>query len=238
MCWNSPLPSKRRVWAKGNSPTTEGVDATPTAWDVEQFESAKHRGNGRINEKVVASGLQAKYCAQQQERRSAGPGLWATRGGVFHRELRQLTGIAGERLRQATLEVAGRLKHAHGDSCCLLTITVAPEPHGDKGVVVWPDRPEMIANRVVAPLAFRHGADAPPRIQLRTHQVVHNSLLVATAVLDIAIAIAVPVCVDPGERSPGFHLQLPYQCNVAGPALNLIEQDQEERRGVGSSIGG
>ena len=61
MCWNSPLPSKRRVWAKGNSPTTEGIDATPTAWDVEQFELAKHGGNGRINEKVVASRLQTKH---------------------------------------------------------------------------------------------------------------------------------------------------------------------------------
>src|SRR2546429_1665584 len=141
MSWNSPLPSKRRAWAKGNSPTTEGVDAAPTTWDVEQFELAKHRGNGRINEKVVASGLQAKHRAQQQERRSAGPGLWATRGGVFHRELRQLTGIAGERLGQATLKVGGSLQHAHGDSRCFLTITVAPEPHGDKGVVVRPDRP-------------------------------------------------------------------------------------------------
>ena len=87
-----------------------------------------------------------------------------------------MTGIAGERLRQATLEVGGRLKHAHGDSCCLLTITVAPEPHGDKRVVVWPDRPEMIANRVVATLAFCHGAYAPARIQVRAHQVAHNSL--------------------------------------------------------------
>src|SRR5256884_4533091 len=133
-------------------------------------------GDIRINEKVVANRLQAKYCAQQQERCPASPGLWATRGGVFHRELRQLTGIPCERLRQATLEVGGRLKHAHGDSCCLLTITVAPEPHGDKRVVVWPDRPEMIANRVVATLAFCHGAYAPPRIQVRAHQVAHNSL--------------------------------------------------------------
>src|SRR5207244_11534313 len=68
--------------------------------------------------------------------------------------------------------------------------------------------------------------------------VLQPRLRVAAAVLDIAIAIAVPVIVDPGERSPGFHLQLPYQCSIAGPALNLIEQDEEERRGVGSSIVG
>ncbi len=175
MCWNSSLPSKRRAWGKGNSPTTEGVDAAPTTWDVEQFELAKHRGDGWINEKVVASRLQAEHRTQQQERCPAGPGLWATRGWVFHRKLRQLTRIASERLRQTTLEVGGRLEHAHGDSCCFFTITVAPEPHGDKCVVVWPDRPEMIANRVVATLAFRHGADAPTRIQLGAHQVAYNS---------------------------------------------------------------
>src|SRR6266567_2804147 len=159
MCWNSSLPSKRRAWGKGNSPTTEGVDAAPTTWDVEQFELAKHRGDGWINEKVVASRLQAEHRTQQQERCPAGPGLWATRGWVFHRKLRQLTRIASERLRQTTLEVGGRLEHAHGDTC----------------VVVWPDRPEMIANRVVATLAFRHGADAPTRIKLGAHQVAYNS---------------------------------------------------------------
>src|SRR6266567_5482487 len=68
--------------------------------------------------------------------------------------------------------------------------------------------------------------------------VLQSRLRVAAAVLDVTIAIAVPVCVDPGERSPGFYLQLPYQCNVARPALHLIEQDEEERRGVGSSIVG
>src|SRR5712691_2420692 len=68
--------------------------------------------------------------------------------------------------------------------------------------------------------------------------VLQPRLLVAAAVLDIAIAITVPVIVDPGERSPGFHLKLPYKCSVARPALHLIEQDEEERSGVGSSIVG
>jgi hypothetical protein len=34
----------------------------------------------------------------------------------------------------------------------------------------------MIANRVVATLAFRHGAHAPTRVQSGTHQVTHNSI--------------------------------------------------------------
>src|SRR6266702_2716579 len=55
--------------------------------------------------------------------------------------------------------------------------------------------------------------------------VLQSRLRVAAAVLDVTIAIAVPVCVDPGERSPGFYLQLPYQCTVARPALHLIVQD-------------
>ena len=125
---------------------------------------------------MVASRLQAKHRSQKQERCSAGPGLWATRGWVFHRELRQFTRVASERLRQASLEGRGCLQHVHRHSCCLLAIAVAPEPQRDKRVVVWPDRPEMIANRVVATLAFRHGAYAPPRIQVRAHQVAHNSL--------------------------------------------------------------
>src|SRR6266568_9348147 len=65
---------------------------------------------------------------------------------------------------------------------------------------------------------------------------VHQSCLrVAAAVLDIAIAIAIPIFVDPGERSPGFHLQLPYKLSIASPALDLVEQDEEERRDVSSS---
>src|SRR6266581_1400841 len=68
--------------------------------------------------------------------------------------------------------------------------------------------------------------------------VLQSRLLVAAAVLDIAITIAVPICVDPGECSPGFHLKLPYKLSIAGPALKLIEQDEKQRRGVGSSIVG
>src|SRR6266496_168799 len=39
-----------------------------------------------------------------------------------------------------------------------------------------PDRPEMVADRVVAALALRHRAYAPPGIELRTHQVTYDSL--------------------------------------------------------------
>src|SRR6266516_1748136 len=66
--------------------------------------------------------------------------------------------------------------------------------------------------------------------------VLQAGLRVAAAVLDVAITIAVPVCVDPVQRSSGFQLQLPYQLSIASPALDLIEQDEEERRDVGSSI--
>src|SRR5713101_5569211 len=68
--------------------------------------------------------------------------------------------------------------------------------------------------------------------------VLQSRLLVAAAVLDIAIAIAIPIFVDPCECSSGFHLKLPYKLSIAGPALKLIEQNEKQRRGVGTSIVG
>ena len=55
-------------------------------------------------------------------------------------------------------------------------IAIASKPHRDKRVVVWPDRPDMIANRVITALAFGHGAYSPTRIELGAHQVAHNRL--------------------------------------------------------------
>ncbi len=172
LTWLYPVSHRRCI----DPPPTEGINAAPTSRDVQQFDPAQHPRQGRIDNKVVTNRLQAKHRAQKQERRPTGPGLRATCGWILHRKLRQFTPIAGERLRQAALEVGSSLEHVHRNPCSLLTIAVASEPHRNKGVVVWPDRTDMIPNRVVATLSFRHGAYAPTGIKFRAHQVTYKSL--------------------------------------------------------------
>ena len=58
---------------------------------------------------------------------------------------------------------------------------------------------------------------------------------VAPLVLDVAVAVAVAVAVDPAERRARLALERAHERAVAGPALVLLEQDQEQRRRVGAS---
>src|SRR5262249_23493018 len=55
-------------------------------------------------------------------------------------------------------------------------------------------------------------------------------------VLDVAVAVAVAEFVDPVDRSAGVGLKRAHQVSIASPAFVLIQQHQEERRGVTGAV--
>jgi hypothetical protein len=61
---------------------------------------------------------------------------------------------------------------------------------------------------------------------------------VARLVLDVAVPVEVAVVIDPVERGARVRLELADQVAVAGPALVLVEQDEEERGCVGRAVVG
>ena len=77
---------------------------------------------------------------------------------------------AGEHLGQAVLEVRCRGEDRGGDRARRLVVSVAREAGGDQRVVVRPDRPGVVAERVVAGLARAEGADAPAGVELLVEQ--------------------------------------------------------------------
>ena len=58
---------------------------------------------------------------------------------------------------------------------------------------------------------------------------------VAAFVLDVAVAVEVAAVLDPGQRSAGVALERADERVVAGPAVVLVEEDEEQRRRVGAS---
>ena len=52
-------------------------------------------------------------------------------------------------------------------------------------------------------------------------------------VIDVPVAVAVAVIVDPKQRGFRLHLQLFHQAPVPCPTLLLIEQDNEQRSDIG-----
>ena len=54
-------------------------------------------------------------------------------------------------------------------------------------------------------------------------------------VLDVAVAVEVAAVLDPGQRGAGVGLEGADQLVVAGPAVVLVQQHEEQRRGVGGS---
>ena len=68
--------------------------------------------------------------------------------------------------------------------------------------------------------------------------VLEPAQLVAALVLDVAVTIAVAVLVDPHQRGSRVRLELTDELGIAGPALVLVEQDEEERRRVGGAVVG
>ena len=57
-------------------------------------------------------------------------------------------------------------------------------------------------------------------------------------VLDVAVAVAVPEVVHPVQRGARVGFERAHQVHVAGPAFVLIQQHEEERRGVTGTVVG
>src|SRR5262249_13033367 len=55
---------------------------------------------------------------------------------------------------------------------------------------------------------------------------------VVPLILDVPVAVAVGMAVEPLERRSGVGLQLPHELRVPRPALVLVEQDEIRGRGV------
>src|SRR5205823_5511667 len=62
--------------------------------------------------------------------------------------------------------------------------------------------------------------------------VVSEPLRRTALVFEVAVAVEIPFLVDPVERPPLIWLEPSYEGGVCSPALVLVEQDQEELRGV------
>ena len=139
----------------------EGVDPAPAPRDVEQLQMADACGKRGVDDEMVADRLEAEHRAQEQERRACRPGLRAAGRRVLHRVLRQRPLVAAERLRQAAVEELGGVEDARGDLRRLLLEAVASQAPGDEGVVERPDGADVVADRVVAALAFGQRAHAP-----------------------------------------------------------------------------
>src|SRR5258708_37715705 len=83
----------------------------------------------------------------------------------------------------------------------------------------------------------------PPRSTLFPYTTLFRSVLqagagIAPAVLDVAVSIAIAKVIDPVQRSAGSPLQQAHDRGLARPALELVEQDEEERRDIGGAIVG
>ncbi len=66
--------------------------------------------------------------------------------------------------------------------------------------------------------------------------VLEAGLLVPPLVRDVAVALEVRVLVDPLQRGEGLVLEVANELSVAGPALVLVQQDDEQRRCVGRAV--
>src|SRR5947207_3903598 len=78
---------------------SEGVDPAPPPRDVQQLEAAEGVGDGRVDDEVVADGLEPEQGAQQEQGRPRGPGLGAAGRRVLHGVLRLVPRVAAESLR-------------------------------------------------------------------------------------------------------------------------------------------
>src|SRR5262245_29563837 len=65
--------------------------------------------------------------------------------------------------------------------------------------------------------------------------ILQTRLRIPPVVFDISVAVAIPPFVYPAKSSARRMLHLPHQLCVAGPALVLVEQDEEQGRRVGGA---
>ena len=107
--------------------TTERVDATPAARDIEELEVADRLRQRQVDDEVIAERLEAEHRPQQQERSARRPGVRAARSRVLDGVLRDGPVVAAEGLRQAPVEELRRIEDARRDLRGLVLEAVAPE---------------------------------------------------------------------------------------------------------------
>ena len=95
-------------------------------------------------------GLEAEQDLEQQHGRPGRPGLGPRRRRIGDRERRLVAREACEDLGQLVVEVPGRGEHVANDSVRLGPARVAREPPGDQRVVMGPDSPVVVRERVEA----------------------------------------------------------------------------------------
>src|SRR5262249_54340967 len=99
--------------------------------------------------------------------------------------------------------------------------------------------------RVALELARRARQSGQPAVAARDRAprvlpalVLQTGLLVAPLVGHVAVSLQVRVLVDPVERGARLVLEVAHEPAVAGPALVLVEQNDEEHRRVGAAVVG
>jgi hypothetical protein len=61
-----------RPWIRDvNETSTKGVDLPPPSGNVEELQVLNLSGQDRVNDQVVANGLETQHCADQEQRRTS-----------------------------------------------------------------------------------------------------------------------------------------------------------------------
>jgi hypothetical protein len=123
-------------------------------------------GDRRIDDETPILGLEPEHRPDEHERGARRPGLRAARGGVRDGEPAELAIEPRERLGKAELAERGGLELGKHDPVRLVAEAVAREAERREGVVVRPDRADVVSDRVVPGVGARHRADAPAREHL------------------------------------------------------------------------
>src|SRR6202042_2509297 len=74
------------------------------------------------------------------------------------------------------------------------------------------------------------------RIEGILPSLIREALLGLAMIFDEAVAVAVAVMIDPGERCLGVRPQRAHRLKIAGAPKILSEQQQEEGRGVDAPV--
>src|SRR5438132_13950411 len=124
-----------------------------------------------------------------------------------------------------------------------------PEARRELGIVPNVAREARTAALRVVDVALdlarrnRAGRERPVGEQDRVPRVLPALVLearlgVPPLVLDVAVSVAVAVAVDPRQSSTRLSFERAHEVDVPRPALDLVEQDEKERRRVGGAVVG
>src|SRR5262245_7755786 len=120
--------------------------------------------------------FEAEQRANEQQRSGGRPGLGTTGGGILDGVFGLSAIVARKGFWQAIVKQAGGFQNAQRDARCFLSVSILLEAPGDQRVVMRPDCPHVIADRVVGAFTFGHGPHTPTREELFAHQVRNDTV--------------------------------------------------------------